>query len=137
MTIELAKKYNIPAIRVPSERPHIYMLKTVKTMTRLLELLVVNALSRFNTPLWRPDQFSGFAFAGNLNRKNLQTVLRHLPRAGTCELMCHPGINDETGTYGHWRYNWSDELNALIHQETREMLRQKSIRLTSYRELIR
>jgi hopanoid biosynthesis associated protein HpnK len=137
--IELAKKYNIPAIRVPSERLRSYMLKMAKSASRVPQLLTLNGFSRFgkNMPLRRPDHFVGFFFGGNLHKENLQTLLQHLPLEGTCELMCHPGKTGAQATYGHWAYRWSDELNALTDPRIADVLRQKSIQLISYRELAR
>lgn len=44
-------------------------------------------------------------------------VLGNLPSTGTCELMCHPGLNDPKTQYKHWGYNWSEELKALTNPE--------------------
>ena len=136
ISIELAKKYNIPAIRVPSERLRSYMLKTAKSASRVPQLLAVNAFSWLgkNLPLGGPDHFVGFFFGGNLHKENLQTLLQYLPPVGTCELMCHPGKKGSETTYGHWGYRWSEELSALMDPEIFNILRQKSIQLISYRD---
>jgi predicted glycoside hydrolase/deacetylase ChbG (UPF0249 family) len=138
ISIELAKKYNIPAIRVPSERLRSYMLKTTKSASRVPQLLAVNAFSWLgkSMPLRRPDHFVGFFFGGNLHKENLQTLLQDLPPVGTCELMCHPGKKGAEAIYGHWGYRWAEELSALMDPEVSDMLRQKSIQLISYRELM-
>jgi len=89
-------------------------------------------------PRWHArstDHFVGFYFGGRLNRSNLATLIDALPRAGTCELMCHPGKKCAEATYGHWGYRWSEELSALTDPAISELLRQKSIQLIPYRAL--
>lgn len=138
ITIALANKYNIPAIRVPREHLRPYMLRRAGGISRLCQLFVLNAFCQLGrkTPARRTDHFVGFFFGGNLHKENLHTVLQSLPTSGTCELMCHPGLDDQHTLYGHWHYNWSAELDALTDQKIVEFIRQKDIQLTSYRDLI-
>ena len=137
ITIALANKYKIPAIRVPREHLRTYMLGPAGGISRLCQLCVLNAFCQRATkmPGRRADHFVGFFFGGNLHKENLHKLLQSLPASGTCELMCHPGLDDEHTRYGHWRYNWSAELTALTDQKIVEFIRQKDIQLTSYREL--
>lgn len=137
ITIDLAKKYNIPAIRLPREHIHLDMLKRTGSVSRILQLFILNTfccLGR-NMPTRRTDYFLGFFFGGNLHTENLQRLLRYLPSTGTCELMCHPGLDDPTTRYRHWGYRWSDELHALIAPEISDALRRKGVQLISYRQL--
>jgi hopanoid biosynthesis associated protein HpnK len=137
ITSELARKYGIPAIRVPHERASPYMLSPPPPLGRLFQLLALNFFCRreTNSREIHPDHFVGFFFGGSLDKKNLQNLLQHLPAAGTCELMCHPGIEDPASRYRHWGYHWSDELNALTDPEIAEVLRRQGIHRISYREL--
>ena len=137
ITAELAMEYGIPAIRFPRERVRAYMLKQRGAISRVLPLLVLNCfcwLGRHTRAL-RTDHLVGFFFGGNLHKDNLQEVLRHLPRTGTCELMCHPGFDDPKTRYSHWGYHWVDELHALIDQEIVEELQRKGVQVISYRQL--
>ena len=137
MTIDLARKYNIPAIRVPRERFRPYMLRRAAGVLRVCELFVLNRFCQIgkNMSVRRTDHFAGFCLGGRLHKKNLQTLLDHLPLTGTCELMCHPGKDDRTGSYGHWGYQWTDELRALVDPDISELLYRKGIQLISYRKL--
>jgi len=137
ITVELAKKYCIPAIRIPNEPVRSYMLPITGKSSRVLELMALKFFCHLarNLNILRPDHFVGFFFGGNLNTSNLLTVLRDLPQAGTCELMCHPGFEDPGTRYGHWDYHWSDELKALTAQDISDFLRHQDIRLISYRHL--
>jgi len=81
------------------------------------------------------DHFAGFYFSGHLTRKNLRTLIDNLPPHGSCELVCHPGLPDESGVYGHWNYRWADELDALLDPQLPELLRQYGIHLIGHRDL--
>jgi hopanoid biosynthesis associated protein HpnK len=137
ITINLARKYGIEAIRLPRETIRLYMLGGEAAVSRVLQLLMLNMFCGLgkNTNSVRADHFVGFFFSGNLHKKNLHKLFESLPTAGTCELMCHPGLDDPTTRYGHWGYHWADELTALTDPEIAEFLRQRGIRLISYCEL--
>jgi len=139
ITIDLAKKYDIPAIRVPNEMLHANFVSANKSLTRLMCALILKLLcciGRYRD-LFRTDYFVGFQFSGNMNKKNLYKVLEHIPPSGTCEIMCHPGSHDQQTPYSHWGYNWLDELTALKDPEISALVRRKRIHLTSYGQLFR
>ncbi len=83
--------------------------------------------------LQMPDGMYGFEVAGSLTRSALEQILREIPD-GLYELSCHPGEGDkETCTrYGHWGYRWAEELEALTAPETRSLLQEQKIALTSF-----
>jgi predicted glycoside hydrolase/deacetylase ChbG (UPF0249 family) len=137
ITIALANKYNIPAIRVPREHLRPYMLRRAGGISRLCQLFVLNAFCQLGKkmPVLRTDNFVGFFFGGNLHKENLHKLLQSLPISGTCELMCHPGLDDQHTRYGHWGYHWSEELSALTDPEIAKVLRQQGVDLISYRQL--
>ena len=137
ITITLAKKYNIPVIRVPREHLRPYMFRHFRGITRVSQLLVLNAFAQRATKMVirRPDHFAGFFFGGNLYKGNLHKLMQCLPLSGTCELMCHPGIEDPTTQYSHWGYHWSEELSALTDPEIAQVLRRRGVNLISYRQL--
>ena len=137
IAIELAKKYHIPAIRIPCESFRAYMIGETGSLLRIPQLVVLKGLTlRKRCPkILQPDYFFGFFFGGNLKKPNLKKVLHILPRTGTCELMCHPGCKDKNSAYRHWKYHWADELNALIDPEIANIIKTKGIELISYRQL--
>jgi hopanoid biosynthesis associated protein HpnK len=80
-----------------------------------------------------PDGLYGFEVSGRLTRPALGQIIRRIPH-GLYELICHPGEDDaETQTrYKHWRYRWAEELDALTAPETRAVLEEQGIVLTSF-----
>lgn len=134
---ELARKYAIPSIRYPKEVLRNYMLKEPGSMLRVSQLLVLNAFCSVarTSDARRPDHFCGFFYGGRLSKKNLINVLDHLPSNGTCELMCHPGLDDAEARHNHWGYRWQEERDALMDCEIRNYLKAKQIQLISYSDL--
>jgi chitin disaccharide deacetylase len=80
-----------------------------------------------------PDGMYGFEVGGRLTRSALEQILRKIPD-GLYELICHPGEDDaDTRTqYSHWGYRWAEELEALTVRETRVVLQEQGIVLTSF-----
>jgi len=80
-----------------------------------------------------PDGMYGFECSGCLTRRALQQIFQNIPD-GLYELICHPGEDDaETRTrYSHWGYRWGEELEALTAPETRVLLKENGIVLTSF-----
>jgi predicted glycoside hydrolase/deacetylase ChbG (UPF0249 family) len=80
-----------------------------------------------------PDGLFGFEVSGRLNRSALEQTLRKIPD-GLYELICHPGEDDAfTRTrYSHWGYRWAEELEALTAPETRMVVKEQGIALTSF-----
>jgi hopanoid biosynthesis associated protein HpnK len=133
----LSRKYDIPAIRVPREVAVFRKIGGVP-VARIIQALVLNFICEMANGRIerRTDAFAGFLFGGKLHKENLQKVLRHLPRYGTCEIMCHPGLEDPADSrYAHWQYQWLEELRALSDPEIGELARSAGIQLISYREL--
>jgi len=83
--------------------------------------------------LQMPDGLYGFEVSGYLTRSALKQILRKIPE-GLYELICHPGEGDaDTQTrYSHWGYRWAEELGALTAPETRLVLEEQGIALTSF-----
>lgn len=138
IVVELANKYHVPAIRFPREKFHFAMLKEVRLFPRIVQLLILRVFCYLgrNMDAARTDCYYGFFFGGNLNKRNFLLLLETLPQNGTGEIMCHPGLDEPGTAYGHWRYNWLDELKALLDSEITAILQQKGVDLISYRELV-
>ena len=79
----------------------------------------------------------GFEVSGHLTRSALEQILRKIPD-GLYEVVCHPGDDDaDTSTrYGHWGYQWANELEALTVPETQAALKQQGITLTSFAQAL-
>ena len=136
ITADLAKAYGVPAIRLPRERLP-WRMQLQGSPSRLLQMRVLNFFGWLGKGLieLRADSFFGFLAGGELNKKNLRQILEVLPPKGACELMCHPGLEDRETAYRHWNYRWQEELDALIDPEIADFIREREIRLSSFREL--
>jgi hopanoid biosynthesis associated protein HpnK len=136
IVLELSQKYGVQSIRLPREAGLLGKMRRVP-FTRVVQAMVLNAFCRMaNGRIQRrTDSFAGFLYGGNLNKENLLNVLKHLPRHGTCEIMCHPGLEGPGSRYGHWQYHWLDELDALLDAEIKQFVHDEGIQLISWREL--
>jgi hopanoid biosynthesis associated protein HpnK len=138
ITTELAIKFGIPAIRVPRESLRVNIFGEMRLSPRFLQLAILRLLcvKKRSIPILQTDHFAGFLCGGRLNKANLEKLIERLPSNGTCELMCHPGLDDSTGMYSHWKYHWSEELTALTDPEIIELIAGKGIQPISYRDLV-
>ncbi|MBA4368874.1 MAG: hopanoid biosynthesis associated protein HpnK, partial [Desulfobacterium sp.] len=138
IAVALARKHNIPAIRIPYERPRWYMLKKSGMFTRFLQLLVLNKFCRYSTlsGLISTNYFVGFYYSGNLKHEHLKRILQDIPREGFCELICHPGVDDPDSSYRHWNYQWEKELEALTHKNVKSFLAENNIELCTYKQMV-
>ena len=136
IVVELSQKYGVQSIRLPREAGIFGKMRGVP-FTRVAQAMVLNAFCQMaNGRIQRrTDSFAGFLYGGNLNKQNLLNLLKHLPPQGTCEIMCHPGLEGSGSRYGHWNYHWPEELNALIDDEIKQFVRNAGIQLVSCREL--
>jgi hopanoid biosynthesis associated protein HpnK len=136
VVVDLARKYGIAAVRSPAERLRGYMLQDLAGVKRVIEQLVLGALSRLSPlrTLRRTDGFVGFYFGGRLDERNLRIVLDHLPEGRTVELMCHPGLEDPESRFGHWNYDWAAESAALSSPAIKALLAARGVQLIGYRE---
>jgi hopanoid biosynthesis associated protein HpnK len=85
------------------------------------------------SPSQMSDGMYGFDAGGCLTRSALEEILRNIPD-GLYELICHPGEDDADTRrrYSHWGYQWAGELEALTACETRAVLKEQKIALTSF-----
>ena len=118
ITIKLAKKYNIPYIRIVNES-----LVIGGRLTRKIQLLFLRILSSLaakkikKNNLICNDAFVGFLNAGNLKNADIAHSFNLIDKNPHwhLELGCHPGFEDGEGIakYAHWKYNWEKELDLL------------------------
>lgn len=118
IVIDLTRKYGVEYVRVPLEpvgvRGHV-------SRKRFLSHVLLNAFCFFarrrlkRERIQTSDFFLGFSCSGDLTLEKLKQFLQN-DSAGTIEIMCHPGDEDEEtiAAYGHWGYHWRRELEALL-----------------------
>lgn len=137
ITVELAKKYNIAAIRFPRESFNLSMLGEMSLLPRTVQMLLLNGFCYLgrNMDILRTDRFFGFRSGGNMNKHNLLRIINTLSQNETVELMCHPGKENTGGSYSQWQYHWQDELDALLDPDVTTLLEKKNISLITYRNL--
>ena len=137
IVIDLAKKYGIRAVRFPRERIRRYMFRQRNFLPRLLQLGALNVFCVVNgrQNVLSTDHFAGFFFGGKLNPNNFKIVLQYLPDWGTCELMCHPGVNEHHASPSFGGYERSKELDALLSPDIAKLMGAANIQLISYRDL--
>jgi hopanoid biosynthesis associated protein HpnK len=112
--------------------PGILMGRWVKQLG--LNLTCLSARGLHGPPLPQmPDGMFGFDVSGCLTRSALEQILRKIPD-GLYELICHPGEGDKETCrqYRHWGYRWAEDLEALTASETRRLLQEQKIALTSF-----
>ncbi|MDA2932761.1 ChbG/HpnK family deacetylase [Acidobacteria bacterium AH-259-D05] len=141
ITLELARKYQIPYVRLPS-----------------FDSVGVNARSRWESVLrlavnaaatgrrWFPpkrvrfaDQVKGLSFSGRMTKARLSTILSGI-NVPLTEIMVHPGVNDEDlcRTYGSglWAgFDWETELKALTDPEVCRQCSEGHFALTNFAEV--
>ena len=127
----LADKFGIPLIRYPSESITLDMLRAPRRWRRFAELMMVKFVCSISS-LHRPtgvQQFAGFYFGGCLTKANLLKAIEELPENSVTELMCHPGREDASTQYAHWKYSWHQELEALTDEDVKQALHKRCIDL--------
>jgi chitin disaccharide deacetylase len=137
LVISLAKKYNIPYIRLPHEKLHTSIVLPEINIKRLFQQIVLNGFCYAGKITKRIQSlfFLGFYFGGNLTEERLLKLITYLPGDGPYELMCHPGETAHVEGYNHWNYHWPVELSALISPKVREMIERCNIEIVSRRKL--
>jgi chitin disaccharide deacetylase len=112
--------------------PDVRMGRWVQRLSLNLTCVSTQALLGLRVPQM-PDGMYGFEVGGCLTRSALEQILRKIPD-GLYELICHPGEDDADTPrrYGHWGYRWAEELEALTAPETRAVLKEQGIALSSF-----
>lgn len=122
-TIFLAKKYEIPYIRIIKEP-----ISSRGGLFRKAQLVFLNFLSWLakkkisKAGLSCNDYFVGFISAGNLSLDDLISVrkLQNKFPDKLIELGSHPGFESTelVQKYSHWRYNWQKEIEVLKNSKS-------------------
>jgi len=138
ITIDLVNRYKIKFIRIPKEKFSAYMFANFKSVYRIAQMAALNYFcSKAKEKIsFKTDHFAGFYFGGKLNKQNLITLINHLPTNGNCELMCHPGLEDVSNLNNFSHYRKVEEAEVLIHQEVAQIIKMKTIEITSFQKLV-
>ena len=132
VVLDLALRFEIPAVRVPRLRALSMTGAGVTVLGRLLARRATRAGLRF------PTDAVGIECAGKLDPAVLHRVLGRLAasRAETVELTVHPGEDDDPDRVRYrWGYRWDRELDTLIGVPAREVVSRCGFTLGTYADL--
>ena len=132
VVLDLARRFQIPAVRVPRLRALTVTGAGVTVLGRLLALRAARAGLRF------PEDAVGIECAGKLDPVTLHRVLGRLAASGadTIELTVHPGEQDDPDRARYqWGYQWDRELETLIAPPAREVVASYGFTLGTYADL--
>jgi len=123
IALEIAKKFNIKWIRLPSSNPAGIQEIGVNLLSRSLKSGVKRQKMRFT------DSFLGFPERGRMDEERLALILQRL-KPGLAEMMVHPGC-DASDKY-NWDYRWEDEIKALTSERVKRIIKEQGITLTDF-----
>jgi hopanoid biosynthesis associated protein HpnK len=137
--LPLARKYGIPALRLPREKLGInLLLNRTHLLTKSAHALIYHCLCAHAERKLRaaelafPDAFFGLLASGHMNEAYLMGVIDRL-KPGVTEIGMHPAVSRphelETWTPD---YEYEEELKALLSPGIRERIRERGIELASY-----
>jgi predicted glycoside hydrolase/deacetylase ChbG (UPF0249 family) len=132
VVLDLARRFQIPAVRVPRLRAPTVTGAGVTVLGRLLARRAAQAGLRF------PTDAVGIECAGKLDPGVLGRVLGRLRAhgAGTVELTVHPGEDDDPDRDRYrWGYHWHRELESLIGAAAHQAVAQHGFTLGTYADL--
>lgn len=139
---QLAAEYNIPYVRMPSEKLTFVDFSdfNIKKLINkyIVTIFALLAKSQFQKASIRfPQYFWGMLYGGNLNRNKLHTLLNKISNDGLSEIMCHPGDEDSERDhcYRNWDYHWQEEYAALLTHNDNTLKQNYKIDLTSFSKL--
>jgi predicted glycoside hydrolase/deacetylase ChbG (UPF0249 family) len=128
----LAAELGVP-VRWPSERPNAHWLVHPRSAVKSA---LLGTLSRVKQPRGiKRVKALGIFESGRLNERRLLRLIEQLGE-GDHEIVTHPGLDpgavpqDPT-----WRYDWEDELAAVLSPRVRDAIAQQGIELVTYRQL--
>ena len=118
ITLELAREYSIPRIRIPMASSFAGIRKTPGGM-------LLHSLSRFRSreiPTAWPC--AGIARSGHNTEAHVQRELSD-SRDQVVELIVHPGFatSSLTERYRHWNYDWETERSLIMDDDFPRMLK--------------
>ena len=132
----VAREFEIPWVRRPFDFGIDAGTRATKRLValgmRIMRPGFAGALSELRTT----DHFAGFQITGTLDKGSLAATLGRLPE-GLTEFMCHPGKLGPELRSASTRLKESREIElaALVSPETRQVIEQRGIELTNYRQL--
>ena len=132
VVLDLARRFEIPAVRVPRLRAPTLTAAGVTVLGRWLARRAGAAGLRY------PLDAVAIECAGRLDEARLRQVLCRLGAHGapTVELTVHPGEPEDPDRVRYqWGYAWHDELKALLGESARQAVADHGFTLGTYADL--
>jgi len=132
VVIELATRFDIPAVRVPRFRARNPVALGVTVLGARLARRAKQAGLAF------PLDAVGIECAGPLDELRLPSVLARLADHGhaNAELTVHPGESEDLDRARYrWGYQWEDELSALVGPVAKRAVAAAGFTLATYADL--
>lgn len=132
VTIELARRWNIPGVRLPSSRSRSPRGQGIRLLSRALRRRIRSA------GLATPDGYAGLDEAGALHLPRFLAAVDAvgISTARTAEINCHPGEDGDPDLSRYaWGYRWGAELAALTSRALRDAVARHGFVLGGYRDL--
>ncbi|MCK5450297.1 MAG: ChbG/HpnK family deacetylase [Candidatus Omnitrophica bacterium] len=139
ITVNLAKKYNIPYIRIPKERTS-SMMKSFKMKDVVRQFVLKAAVfgkkrTVFKNGLMCNDEFLGHFHSGRMNDDVLCSLLPGV-KEGVTELGVHVAVHDPGFLNKFpWYKNGQIELNMLLNGKWRKRIKTLNIEVVTHREI--
>lgn len=139
LAVRLAAEHGIPFVRIPGDPAAFRSAAPRALAVRALDRLGRRARRHLATAsdgaVRGLDRTVGVLAAGRLDEPALVAALDDV--AGTCELVCHPGLGDaELARVYAWGYRWDAETAALRSPAARRTLTARGIELTCFSRLM-
>jgi chitin disaccharide deacetylase len=130
IVLRLAEEHRIPFVRIPRE-PAARGLSPRALQIGVLNRIGRAARRRLTRGVRATDRTVGVVAAGGLTVEKLTRILDDVE--GLTELVCHPGLGDQTleAAYG-WGYGWDRETAALCDPRVKDAMERRGIRLASF-----
>jgi chitin disaccharide deacetylase len=137
----ILKKYEINKIRWLNSPRYDYSKINISKFIFMLFTRYTKFLSK-GKGLKHPDYLIGFFRSGDIDIDYLKRTLSRL-KPGVTEINFHPGKDNDLirKKYGfwakdhNWKCDWERELNLLLSQDIKKMIKMNDIHLMSYAEI--
>jgi predicted glycoside hydrolase/deacetylase ChbG (UPF0249 family) len=133
VVVRLARRFAIPAIRVPRAGSR----RLAGIGVRLLARGLARDAKRYG--LAHPDACEGFDDSGGMTAERLRRTVERIAASSamSAEMLVHPGAAaDPARDRYRWGYDWAGELAALVDPRAREAVQRSGLRLGTFRDLV-